>query len=409
MSIELQDFLKKCISPHFTNFKESHFSEKTKQNLSEIFENIKKGEHEYKNAKIISNILDENYIPKGLEYHHCPQIMKTHIESMNSSGRTFTFSILNRKIKIYLIYENERQNKKMFENAIKRIYIILYLLQIYSRKECSQYLSIYLYLTDVKKTLDECNVGTCTIGKKNANTAFTFACIKRNEIYVYRKEEWLKVLIHELFHSFGLDFSEFDCTDIDKKVYEEIFPIKTDLRLYEAYTEMWGEILNIMIHSYLSLKHGEPIEKAIKKTEKLLQKERMFSMFQASKILCHFGLTYNNMFERNEEGYNNRKLFKETTPILSYFIIKNILIFHSNEFLEWCFETNEGSLDFKKTDATVLRINIENFVDFIKKYHNNDLFVSLMEEMRTWFFKKNSICNKNDAFIKTIRMSLLEY
>jgi len=130
-------------------------------------------------------------------------------------------------------------------------------------------------------------------------------------------------------------------------------------------------------------------------------------MFQASKILCHFGLTYNNLFQRNEEGYNNRNLFKETTPILSYFIIKNILIFHSNEFLEWCFDTNEGSLDFKKTDSTVLRINIENFVDFIKKYHNNDLFVSLMNETRTWFFKKDNICNKNDAFIMTLRMSII--
>lgn len=408
MSIELQEFLKKCISPHFTNFKKSIFSEKTKQFLSGLFENIIKGEHEYKNAKIISSIIDKNYTPKGINYHYCPELIKKHIEKMYSSGRSYSFSILNKKIKIYLIYENEKQNNKMFENAIKRIYIILYLLQIYSRKECSRNLSVYLYLTNIKKTLDECNIGSCVIGQKNANTAFTFACKKNNEVYIYRKEEWFKVLIHELFHSFGLDFSEYDCTDIDKKVYREIFPIKTDLRVFESYTEMWGEILNIMIYSHFSLKHGEPIEKAIKKTEKLLQKERMFSMFQASKILCHFGLTYNNLFQRNEKGYNNRQLYKETTPILSYFIIKNILIFYSNEFLEWCIDSNEGSLNFKKTDPVILKTNIENFVDFIKKYHNNVLFVSLMEEMRNWFFKKDNVCNKNDAFIRTLRMSIID-
>ena len=134
----------------------------------------------------------------------------------------------------------------------------------------------------------------------------------------------------------------------------------------------------------------------------------MFSLFQSSKILCHYGLTYNNMFEKNEEGINNRRLYKETTPILSYFIIKNILMFYSNEFIEWCFQFNEGSLNFKKTNNMVLKQNIEEFINFIQKYHNHSQFLLSMNEMRTWFFKDNNIPCKEAVFVKTLRMSLIE-
>jgi hypothetical protein len=416
-SKELQDFIKKCVSPNLKHFKDSKFSKTSEMFIEKIFENIRLGELQYNKTNFFSRDIDNNYSPKGIHFHLCPDSMKKYIETMKSIGSFFSFSINNREINVYLIYENENKKKnrndwdKYFENAKKKIYIIVYLLQIYSKKKCSQKLTLYLYLTNIKKTLDECNINNeiCTITQNNANSAFTFACIKINEVYIYRKEEWFKVLTHELIHSFGLEFSGYDTREIDKKVYREIFPIETDLRLFESYTETWGEILNIIIIVHLSMKDGEPIKKGIKKTELLLQKERMFSMFQASKILCHFGLTYNNMFERNEEGYNNRHLYKESTPVLSYFIIKNILMFYSNEFLEWCIDSNGYSLDFKKTTDIILKENIYEFIKFIKQYHNRDEFILSMNEMRSWFFKKDNVCNKNDAFIKTLRMSLLEY
>lgn len=404
-SKELQVFVKKCILPHLTHYKESKFSKISEKFLEKIFKNIQLGEHEYKKTIIISRNIDNNYIPKGTYYNLCPDSMKKYIENMNSTGKTFSFSIDNRNFKVYLIYENK--NNKDFENSIKRIYIILYLLQIYSRKECSQCLTIYLYLTNIKKTLNDCNIGTCIIGQNNVNTAFTFPCKKNNEIYLYRKEEWFKVLSHELIHSFGLEFSLFDCEYINNQIYK-IFPIKTDLRLYESYTEIWGELLNIMFYSYFSLKDREHIGKIIKKTEKIIQLEKVFSIFQSSKILTHFGLSYNDLFEKNHNAIINRRLYNESTPVFSYFIIKNILMFYLNDFLEWCSLINGDSIDFKKTDEIILKKNIEGFIDFIKKYHNHTDFVLCMQEMRGWFFNNNNICNKNNEFIKTMRMSIIE-
>ena len=221
---------------------------------------------------------------------------------------------------------------------MKFYYLLIHLLQGYSRKECSQHLSIYLYLTSMKKTLDDCTTD-CTISQDNANTAFTFACKRNNEVYLYRKEEWFKVLCHELFHSFGLDFSEFECSEVDKKMFT-VFPIKTDLRLYEAYTELWGEMLNAMFIAHFSVNSEEYdyfieegseyqqayLNKMLKKVEPLLYQERMFSVFQASKILTHYGMSYDDLYSKDTDAIKARNGYKESTPVLSYYIIKNILL-----------------------------------------------------------------------------------
>ena len=46
-----------------------------------------------------------------------------------------------------------------------------------------------------------------TLGSNNCNSAVTFACASKGKLLIYRKEEWKKVLIHELFHSLCLDFA----------------------------------------------------------------------------------------------------------------------------------------------------------------------------------------------------------
>ena len=65
-------------------------------------------------------------------------------------------------------------------------------------------MNIYIFLTDLKKKLPE-HTGQ-EIGKINVNTGFTMTCRPKSNIVIYRKEEWFKVLIHETFHNFGLDF-----------------------------------------------------------------------------------------------------------------------------------------------------------------------------------------------------------
>ena len=44
----------------------------------------------------------------------------------------------------------------------------------------------------------------------NINGGVSNVCVKNSlsEIVIFRREEWFKVLIHETFHNYGLDFSD---------------------------------------------------------------------------------------------------------------------------------------------------------------------------------------------------------
>jgi hypothetical protein len=421
-SHSLQLFLQSNLSHRLTHIKHRKFSPTASTFIKSIFENIINAEDGFDNVDLESSNYYDDVVPKGANYKLCPEKARNHIENMTFTGQTCWFSINGRKITIHLVYEYNDEDrkpafKKIFPNAYHRIYLLIHLLQGYARKECSQHLSIYLYLTSMKKTLADCD-HDCAISQDNANTAFTFSCKRNNEVYLYRKEEWFKVLGHELFHSFGLDFSEYDCGKVDTEIYK-IFPIKTDLRLYEAYTELWGELINIMFIAHFSVKSEEYdyfkeensayqqayLNKMLKNIEPLLYQERMFSVFQASKILTHFGMSYDDLYERDPGASKARQFYKENTPVLSYYIIKNILMFHIHDFTEWCANHNESSLEFHKDNVAT---TIDHFIGFIRKHYQDDQLVSSMDQARTWFLKQENNQRSDKTPIITLRMSLLE-
>jgi len=60
-----------------------------------------------------------------------------------------------------------------------------------------------------------------------------------DQLLFYRKEEWLKVVIHECFHSFGLEFSNLDLKDFNKNL-KKIIPINSNFNIFESYSEVLG-------------------------------------------------------------------------------------------------------------------------------------------------------------------------
>lgn len=405
----LQRFLQVNLAHKFTHIKLQRFSDEAKIFLKSILEKIEVADKNWEDIDVISGTLFENFSPKGQHYNLCPEKAKIHIENMKSVGQTCRFSVGSRKVNVHLVYEYDPHHsesgrrpsfKNMFANIYRQIYLLLHLLGDYARTECSQTLTIYLYLTSMKKTLADCD-RDCTIGEDNANTAFTFACKRVNEVYIYRKEEWFKVLCHELFHSLGLDFSEHEDENINTKLFE-IFPVKIDIKLYEAYTEIWGELLNLIFLAYSNCRR-EPGERILRKIESYVYQEKMFSVYQASKVLTHFGIGYDDLYDKGEPAATRRRHYRETTPVFSYFIIKNVLMFHANDFIEWCVKANHSSLEFEKKN---IKDTIDRFISFIREHYNNPLLVESMDQARTWFLKQENNQRADKTPIMTLRMSL---
>jgi hypothetical protein len=338
-------------------------------NINEAYKYLhtikQKGEYFKRTIKAItteSQILKPSYF----NTKSFPEKIINHINTHSKSEIIYTFSLYEREIKIIFVIEDSIKNIiiEMFNKYVDSIILWIYIINKYASKQCSTTLIIYLYFTSLKKLLPKSNIDI--IDENHANTAFTTSCPKDSEIVIFRKEEWFKVLIHETFHSFGLDFSNMNIDENTKNILS-IFKVNSKVTLYESYTEFWAEILNILFCSYFVIKNKNDFNEFMSQFLFLLNLERIYSLFQLVKILKFMGLTYNDLYSTNENSKRLRdQLYKENTHVLAYYIIKGILINNYQDFLLWCSNNNDSLLQFKHTLST--QYELYKFIE--SKYKN---------------------------------------
>jgi len=349
--------------------------------------------------------------PQTFNSKSFPELVRDHINELTMTELTYQFSLYDRNVKLFFILEEENIESKIetYNKYVDAMIMWLHILNQYSSKQCSNTLNIYLYLTSLEKTLPKSNINV--LDEINVNTAFTTSCPKDSEIVIFRKEEWFKVFIHETFHSFGLDFSDMNNIDYNKCILN-IFQVESDVNLYESYTEFWAEIINLLFCSFFSLKDKTNVNDFLSTSEFLINFERTYSFFQLVKILNFMGLSYKDLYSKSETSNILREnLYKEKTNVLSYFVIKTILMNNYQGFLAWCKSNNLSLLQFKKTIS-----NQKEFCKFIAKNYKTSTMIEGINETQLFLTnitknnKTNSKpLNKIDNFIlSNLRMSICE-
>ena len=235
------------------------------------------------------------------------------------------------------------------------------------------------YLTDHKKQMARDSEPIDII---NVNSAITTGCTPQGSINIFREEEWLKVLMHECFHNLGLDFSNMD-EDYSNRKMLTIFPITSHLgiRIYESYCETWATFTNCLFLAFLSTREKTNTHKILEKTIAMLDIECSFSLIQCTKILNHYGMTYRNFVSTNQTRH-----FVEKTHVLSYYIIKSVLICHFDDFLTWCRTHNRNVVCFNKTYE-----NIDSYIEFIQHIYDTKPFLEKHD-----YIQNNSVRNFQD-------------
>ena len=110
-------------------------------------------------------------------------------------GNTFTFTFKNINVNL-LVFSNKFLNKNdklIIDLIIKIQYIICLSNKIIKENQ----LNINIWLTNEIKTF----TSKYYLGIQNINSGLTFHNNKLGQIYIFRKEEVSKVLIHELIPS----------------------------------------------------------------------------------------------------------------------------------------------------------------------------------------------------------------
>jgi hypothetical protein len=400
------DFIDSQLYPKIGNFPKTQFSSKSKEILLEFFRKITYAEqvweHSFPKQFQIEAILGGHF-PRSKDFSYYPQEIKTEIENNEKRGYIYKFLVNKRKIEVAIMHVGNKSIKsaKPFHSAIQKIFIWLHVAGEYATSNCSQEMNIFMYWTHLKKKLP--NVGE-PIESIHANTAFTTSCRKTTELNLYRYEEWFKVFIHETFHNMGLDFSAHPQEEVVRHILT-LFPVKSEVNLYETYTETWAEIVNVCFLAYFSTRNRGEGETMLKKVEKMMDYERVFSAYQCMKVLHFFGMDYTDLVDKTDTAHLIRmQKYKESTNVLSYYILKSLLLFFVDDFLKWCGEHNDnGSMRFSKVemDDTMMKYCV-----WIEEHYLRKEYVGLLKKIEPWFHSKRAKSPSFEMIRKTMRMTV---
>jgi len=367
-SIKIQEFLKNIpLSPAF------HFSPSAVPVIEKIYNQATTGHLTKPQATIVQKTVVHPGAPwtKGSSYEYMEDSIKTHIKELKKYITQVKLIVGERIYTIFFI----NTCSESVDNYVKWINTWLQVATLYASPNCSKKVTVYLYLTDLKKVLPKKD--KIELDAENANTAFTDLCQLETEIILYRREEWFKVFIHESFHNLGLDFAG---SKMNLSQIFQIFQIHSEFKLYETYTELWAELMNII---FIDVASGKPFNKV--RLEKYIQIERKFSLIQSAKILNHFGITYSDILTGKA-----KEKYKEDTEVFCYFILKTILLYNCNDFIEWLANHQKP---------------VSNKVDkFVK-----DLILPRYNEIQIVMDKFQQYVKPSKTFIgSTLRMTALE-
>jgi len=346
--------------------------------------------------------------PRKFNYMSFPKEVINTIDNFSVTEILYSFSLYERNFKIYFISEDkhDKPSTLKYNKYIFNITMWLYILNKYSSKTCSPSLTIYIYLTHLEKKLPSNHIDF-VLDEINVNTAFTTTCPLKSdisEIIIFRKEEWFKVLIHETFHNFGLDFSDMNNTHVTNCILN-IFKVKSDVNLYECYTEFWAEIINSLFFAFLLLNNpimGNETNEFISLAYYFLNLERKYSFLQTVKILRFMQLPngYTDLYSDKKESIYWREMnYKENTNVLSYYIIKTVLFNKFSNFLQWCNINNQNILQFKKTFNNQIK-----FCKYIDENYKTTLLINNIKKTQLFL---NSL-NKNNFLLTNLRMTVCE-
>jgi hypothetical protein len=263
--------------------------------------------------------------------------------------------------------------KKRRGSILQRVYRWLWVLDSFTRSECSTHVKILLILSPLKKELPTKDEEDQEIGSHHANTAFTYSCKADNEIVIFREEEWYKVLIHETFHAFGMDFSSMSTSNDQFRIHQlfkGMGAASSNLRIYEAYTETWATFLHLIMKTAHELPYnGRKSNTIVDHIQRSLFQEQRWSAQQCAKVLHHYGITYEGLVS----GKGNAKHYVETkTSIFSYYVLKSIFMIHINEFLLWCMHSTKKN-DIQCISFVQTETNQEAFGDWITTIYNDSI------------------------------------
>jgi hypothetical protein len=325
----------------------------------------------------INKILLESNIAKNSPYHFHSKLYDIHFIPIkiiktieNKYNHRHDYKCTDGINTLLFIVYTKSNNPNQYFKKINKLGIFgLALMK--SQNISAAEISITIWMTSHNKKMKHC-IHNCYLGTDEINSGCTIRRIIDDwgSIYIWRKEELEKVFIHELIHALQLDFYEYP-TSLDKSISYN-FNIKTSMRLniFEAYTELWACLLNIIMNCILT--------NTIDDISKYITYEREWSMLQIKHILHYFKLFHfknKDFFCIECSTFDKPPLFSQKTNVFSYFILKTFFMGKLDDFLSICNMYNTNYIKFN--------IPFDKLNDFINKMLEDDSIIHNIDKYRS--------------------------
>ena len=285
--------------------------------------------------ELINNqLLLEKYIKNALstKYANIPEV----INNLQKTNYIYLIYLNNININLY-VYSTKKLDTF---NYIKLLKLYKRISIIYKYFNLNKNINIHLSFWNKPRTFPNNDI----FRSKNINGGFTN--IFSNDIYVYRKDEYPKVILHEFLHHIDIlnkSISNINTYNIEK--LKKFFNIddNCDFNPVEAIIEFWSFIYNTI---FISIEYDIPFKL-------LFDKELSFTLFQYNKII-------------NNYKFINK--WREETNVFCYIIIKLILLINYKKFLKLNIPYDENII----VDFILNNYNPKNYLKLLKK--NNYYF-----------------------------------
>jgi len=311
-------------------------------------------------------------------------------------GKTYIFD--------FIIYNDELSIKNLYL-IVEKMLLVLQLIIAISNNESRNGQHVTFFLTPFQKKL---NSNTNVLGAKNVNSGFTYPYLKNGVTFIYRKEEFFKVFIHESIHYYGIDkalhkdFSNDAKYSINYNKFINSFNIRPQdiakIGINEALTEYWTFIVYLSAQSY---KKSIVLANFIYEFENSYKLELLHIIFQVVKILNYNKLTYSEFLTK----YSNQ--YKETSHIFSYYIVKTLLVYNHSDLLKsTMFDINfSSSLNIAlKSDPN----SINTFFIKLLSYATDLNFINIINKVSAYIINyANTKTNTRSIYKQRIILSNL--
>ena len=260
------------------------------------------------------------------------------IDFKKSKCYQFTWESVNVELTFFSVSKEKLHSKDAI--ALISFYITILNFHIHKTR------TLKIILVPFKNT-KQLPFKTDIISSEHANSGYS----NGSYIFIYREEEMFKVLIHEMIHYYDIDFKDTHYDEYFVKKYN-IRPTKTQLRIFESYTDILAIMFSSFAYICFSLKNNN------KKTEKRFTEYYVRILENVKTNVIH---TVSNIM--NHYTCESFCGFQEDTHIFSYYVCKAALMYNYRDFLGWL-----------RNDIVLNDVRVHEYVKRLDSYLSNEDF-----------------------------------